>query len=126
MLIRKSVFEKIGLFDEKFFLYLEDLDFCLRAQKVGFALFFVPQARVWHKVSASTSNDNVMRRYNMVKSTVHFLNKHTSPKMVPFVLIFWALVSARLILSDLLRGDLVAIRSFWAGLVQGLNEVLAT
>lgn len=126
MLIRKSVFEKIGLFDEKFFLYLEDLDFCLRAQKAGFTLFFVPQAHVWHKVSASTSNDNVIRRYNMVKSTVHFLKKHTSPKMVPFVLIYWALVSARLILSDLLHGDLVAIRSFWAGLVQGLNEVRAT
>jgi GT2 family glycosyltransferase len=126
MLIRKSVFEKIGLFDEKFFLYLEDLDFCLRAQKAGFTLYFVPQAHVWHKVSASTSNDNVLRRYNMVKSTVHFLKKHASPKMVPLVLIFWALVSARLILSDLLHGDLVAIRSFWAGLVQGLNEVRAT
>jgi GT2 family glycosyltransferase len=78
MLIRRSVFERIGLFDERFFLYLEDLDFCLRAQAAGFSLLFVPQAHVWHKGWASTINDQVRRRYHQVKSMTLFLKKHTS------------------------------------------------
>lgn len=126
MLIRKNVFDKIGLFDEKFFLYLEDLDFCLRAQNAGFDLLFVPQAHIWHMVSASTSNNNVMRRYHLVKSTVHFLVKHTSLIMVPAVFVFWSLVSAQVIVFDLIHGDLVAIRSFLAGLSRGVMERFTT
>ena len=68
MLIRRCVFKQIGLFDENYFFYLEDLDFCLRAQKAGFSLLFVPQAHVWHQGSASTAFSPSLRKYHMVKS----------------------------------------------------------
>jgi len=50
MLIKKEVFKKIGFLDERFFLYYEDTDFCLRAKKAGFQCFFVPKAKIWHKI----------------------------------------------------------------------------
>ena len=40
---------QIGLFDERFFLYLEDLDFCIRAQHAGYPRIFGPKAHAWHK-----------------------------------------------------------------------------
>ncbi len=55
MLVKRAVFEKIGLLDERFFLYFEDMDFCLRAKKAGFASMIVPQAKIYHKVSATAS-----------------------------------------------------------------------
>jgi GT2 family glycosyltransferase len=50
LLVRKRVFEEIGLIDERFFFYSEDVDFCLRAKRAGFALRLVPDAIVWHMV----------------------------------------------------------------------------
>jgi GT2 family glycosyltransferase len=126
MLIRRSVFERIGLFDERFFLYLEDLDFCLRAQRAGFSLLFVPGAHVWHKVSASTAHNKGMRSYHKAKSTLHFLIKHTALASSLPVCVFWILVCVRTILVDLATGDLDAVRSIWSGLTDGLAEVRAT
>jgi GT2 family glycosyltransferase len=53
LFIRKAVFEQVGLLEEKFFLIWEEADFCFRARKAGFMTFFCPQAKLWHRVSAS-------------------------------------------------------------------------
>jgi GT2 family glycosyltransferase len=50
---RREVFETIGLLEEKFFLIWEESDFCVRARRAGFAVMTAPQAKIWHKVSAS-------------------------------------------------------------------------
>lgn len=54
MMIRKEVFQKIGLFDPQYFLYWEDTDLCQRAREAGFKIFYVPQAFLWHKNAASS------------------------------------------------------------------------
>lgn len=54
MMIKRAVLEKIGLLDDKFYLYLEDLDFCLRAKASGFRLLYYPGSVVWH-VNAGSS-----------------------------------------------------------------------
>lgn len=47
--------EKIGLLDESYFMYLEDLDFCRRAQSRGIASRYLPDAMIWHKNAGSTA-----------------------------------------------------------------------
>jgi GT2 family glycosyltransferase len=54
MFIKKSVIEKVGLFDNKFFMYMEDLDFCIRANNNGFKIYYIPDSRVWHKNAGSS------------------------------------------------------------------------
>lgn len=54
MLIHKSVFDKIGFLDEKYFLYFEDADFTLRARKAGIPVSSLPEIKILHSVSAST------------------------------------------------------------------------
>ena len=54
LLVHRSVFEKIGFFDEEFFAYHEDIDFSYRAKDGGFELLCLPESIVWHKVSKST------------------------------------------------------------------------
>ncbi len=48
MLVRRRVFERVGPLEEGFFMYLEDVEFCLRARSMGFETFLEPKARVWH------------------------------------------------------------------------------
>ena len=54
LMIRREVFESIGLLDESYFLYFEEVDFCLRAKRAGFDCWYVPQSRVVHFVGQST------------------------------------------------------------------------
>lgn len=54
MLIRREVFEAIGLYDENYFFYYEETDFCLRAARAGFETWYVPESRVAHIGAASS------------------------------------------------------------------------
>jgi N-acetylglucosaminyl-diphospho-decaprenol L-rhamnosyltransferase len=54
MMIRREVFENVGLMDEQFFLYYEETDFCLRAQRAGWSCWYVPASRVMHIAGQST------------------------------------------------------------------------
>jgi len=49
MLIRREVLENVGLFDQKFYMYFEDLDFSMKVIKKGYGIFYEPKAVVWHK-----------------------------------------------------------------------------
>ncbi|MDP1721735.1 MAG: glycosyltransferase family 2 protein [Candidatus Gottesmanbacteria bacterium] len=68
MMVRKEVFEKIGLFDEKFFAYLEDLDYCLRAKRAGYKLLYAPQSVVWHKNAGSSGVGSETHQYYMTRN----------------------------------------------------------
>ena len=54
MLVPRAALERVGLFDEELFAYVEDVDWSLRARALGLALLVVPSSRVWHKVSTAT------------------------------------------------------------------------
>lgn len=54
MIIRREVFETIGLMDEGYFLYFEETDFCLQAQRAGWECWYVPQSRIMHIAGGST------------------------------------------------------------------------
>ena len=81
MMVKEEVFKKIGLFDERFFLYLEDLDFSYRAQKAGFKIIFNPQAVVWHKNAGSSSSGSALQQYYITRNRLLFGRKHASLKM---------------------------------------------
>lgn len=54
VIVRREVFEKVGLLDDSFFLYWEDADFSERVRRAGFKVMYFPKTKMWHKVSAST------------------------------------------------------------------------
>jgi len=54
MIVRREVFEAIGLLDEKYFMYFEEVDFCLKANRAGWACWYVPESRVVHLVGQSS------------------------------------------------------------------------
>jgi hypothetical protein len=56
MLVRRDVMNLVGMLDERFFLYYEEAEWCVRASKAGFNIFHVPQSRVWHKIKQETQD----------------------------------------------------------------------
>ncbi|NJP19878.1 MAG: glycosyltransferase family 2 protein [Hydrococcus sp. CRU_1_1] len=58
MIIRREVFEAVGLLDEDYFMYYEEVDFCLQAKKAGWDCWYVPESRVVHLVGQSSGVTN--------------------------------------------------------------------
>jgi GT2 family glycosyltransferase len=54
MMIRREVFDRIGLLDDYYFMYYEEVDFCLRARRAGFRVRYVPQSRIVHLIGKSS------------------------------------------------------------------------
>jgi GT2 family glycosyltransferase len=79
MLIRREVLEKVGLFDERFFLYFEETDLCRRARLAGFSTYYVPESRVAHVGHGSTGlkdKQRPMPRYWFDSRRYYFLKNH--------------------------------------------------
>lgn len=62
-LFKREVFEKVGLFDEDYFAYMEDVDICFRAQLVGFKGWFEPTAKIYHIHKATSSRNKALLEY---------------------------------------------------------------
>lgn len=73
--IKRRVFEKIGLFDERYFLYYEDADFCMRAKKAGFKIIYAPGAIVYHKNATSTGLGSPLQDYYITRNRMLFAAK---------------------------------------------------
>lgn len=76
LLIKKEVIDTIGLLDKKFFLYFEETDLALRASINGFESLYVPNAKVWHKVSRSGGGiKNEIGLYYITRNRWLFMKK---------------------------------------------------
>ena len=87
MLIKKEVIDKIGLFNDKYFLYLEDADFSLRARRAGFSIRYQPEALLWHKNAESTGGSgSPLQDYFLTRNRLHFGMKY-APLRTKFALL---------------------------------------
>lgn len=82
MMVKRNVFEKVGLFDDNYFLYYEDSDFSLRVKNKGFGIFFQPKAILWHKNAASTGGSgSSLQDYFITRNRLIFGFKYASIKV---------------------------------------------
>lgn len=72
-----STFKKVGLFDPRYFLFWEEVDWCYRAKQMGVALRVCPNAILYHKGSASFDSGSPHKTYFWWRSRLLWLEKHT-------------------------------------------------
>lgn len=75
VLVQRDVFKKVGLFDEKYFLYYEDSDFCFRAKQAGFKILYIPQAVVYHRNAQSTGLGSALQDYYITRNRMLLASK---------------------------------------------------
>jgi len=81
MLIRRQVFESVGLMDEGYFLFYEETDFCLQAKRGGWSCWYVPQSRIMNiggqsRKKADNSNSKRQPQYWFDSRQRYFLKNH--------------------------------------------------
>lgn len=76
LMTRRQLFEKLHGFDEKFFMYVEDMELCFRAKKMGFLTFFYPDVEILHKKLGSSNREFAI--LNIYKGLLYFYKKNTN------------------------------------------------
>jgi GT2 family glycosyltransferase len=104
LLTRKDILEEVGLFDEKYFLYFEDIDLCARMRKKGYVLEYLPEARVYHLGGASTEGLKLFSRYHYRKSQLYFYQKHNSRTSLILLRVYLRICTCILITWGYLSG----------------------
>ncbi len=75
-LTKKKIFEAVGGFDQKIFMYMDEVDFFYRAKKMGYRVYFYPQAKIIHYGSASSSKTYPILQ--LYRGLIYFYQKHYS------------------------------------------------
>jgi hypothetical protein len=124
LLVRREVFEKVGLFDERYFAYYEDLDFSFRVKEAGFGMLLVPEARLWHKVALTSGGlDSPLERYLMAKGSVLFFGRHGGGWRRLFIVPYRLGSAAKTTFKLLARRKFKSLQAYWKGLSEGLKLV---
>lgn len=79
LLVHRSVFDRIGMMDENYFVYFDDTDFIYRALKDGMKICYFPPSRVYHKISKSTGGEeSPFSVYYLTRNRFYFILKNFS------------------------------------------------
>ena len=79
LLVRREVLEKAGLIPECYFLFFEEMEWCLHVQKAGYKLVTVADAGVYHKGSATVNKMGTVSRHYMARNRVLFVRRNGTP-----------------------------------------------
>lgn len=125
MLIKREVFEKIGLLPEDYFLYWEDVDFCYKANQAGFKNVIVNKPLVQHSVSAASgkrgSNKlSPTRAYYYARNPFIFMKKNRLPLLTAIL----GQICIRLPHSMLLLSSYSSLFAYLEGLIEGFKYLI--
>jgi GT2 family glycosyltransferase len=119
MLVPRRTVERVGLMDERYFLYAEDIDWGARIREAGLRLAYCPAAEVWHKGGGSTQHGSPLHDYYCVKSSLLLVHKR-NPILLPLALAYSA---ARFVAPKLIRGEWGRLRPIVRGYVDFVRQV---
>jgi len=78
VLVKREVVDKIGLFDTRYFINGEDIDWGWKTQKAGYKVVYLPSARMWHKISATMGQASPSTTYYTTRNTLLLFSTHQS------------------------------------------------
>lgn len=77
MMLSKAIWEKAGGFSEDYFMYYEDVDYCLRLKECNIDILYVPKAALWHKVGGSAGGEvSAVSLYYTIRNRLFFADKY--------------------------------------------------
>ena len=120
LMVHRRIFEDVGLFDEKFFLYHEEVDFLHRSAQRGYPVYYCPFTQVRHRGAYALRSQPLQKVFWTRKNTVYFLKKHRAglSKWAYFWLTLWASFIHNLVLFRWKRAGVIC-----RGVVQGFKVI---
>jgi GT2 family glycosyltransferase len=127
LLVRREALAEIGLLDERYFIYTEEIDLCRRLLDSGRQIYWIPRAVVVHYGGASTSQVSARMFLELYKSKVQYFRKHagaTGAAAYKAVLLVASL--PRLVVPTLAMPFVPSRREQWRGTVKNYSSLIAS
>ena len=122
-MVKGSIFDELGMYDDSYFMYLEETDFCFRAWIAGYKVVFVPGSIVWHafntplKQKKEYYSNYVVRFYgcrNYIITLLKNLSFGNVLKIVPVHILGWLILSIAFIFKGKVKDSLWILKAiFW-------------
>ncbi|HEV7351125.1 glycosyltransferase family 2 protein [Telluribacter sp.] len=123
MLVSRALIEKTGLMDDAYFLYYEELDWCARARRDGFGVWYVAESEILHKESVSTGKQSPLKVYYQTRNRVLFLRRNYRSWQRLAGLAFFSCISIpKNTLTYLLKKRWDYLAAFWRGVTWNLTN----
>ncbi len=131
LLIKKKVIQKVGLFDESYFCYWDETDYCFRAREAGYRVICIPEAKIWHKApiklkvwekTPKHGRASGLSYYYMARNNFKFMRKHGTKRQYRSFLLcflgyqFWFMTAVCL----LYHRNMGRLFGFYRGVKDGL------
>ena len=111
MVIKREVLKLMGKFDDQFFLYNEDVDFCLRIKNFGFKIFIDPKIIILHKLNSENPDFRRDKIKYLFKSNIRLIQKHVQWYLRPMAVFYMVLGLLKIIVGEL-------------GVLRGIREII--
>jgi GT2 family glycosyltransferase len=123
IMVRRALIEQVGAIDERFFYYVEEFEWCVRARKAGWQIFHVPQAKLWHKGVQRNYQPKPSVTYYATRNRLLLLSKHRATPMVWIVvLVQYLRTYMSWTIKPKWRGKREHRNAMWRGMVDFLHH----
>ncbi|MEZ4957596.1 MAG: glycosyltransferase family 2 protein [Saprospiraceae bacterium] len=93
MMVRSAVVEKVGEMPENYFLYYEEIDWCMQIRRAGFEIWYEPAVRILHKESLTTGKESPLKMYFLTRNRITFMIRNYQGYKLAAFLVFFYLIS---------------------------------
>lgn len=121
LLAKSELFNEIGFLNSKYFLYWEETEWCIRAQKLGYKIIHVQKAKIWHKVSSTTNKSRGVYEFYMTRNMIWFMKEHAQNihliifSIYLFIFRFWFISGSYIILNRDYKAFFYSIKGLMYG-----------
>lgn len=124
MMVRAEVIKKVGLMPEEFFLYYEEIDWCLQIRKAGYLIYFVPHSLVLHKESISVGKQSATQIYYKTRNRILLARRWRSGFSKILSLSYLGMVAVRDLAKLLFQRKFILLRMYWEAIYWNLEGKL--
>lgn len=127
MMCRKLDLAEVGLMDENYFLYYEEMDWCEKFKRKGKKVWFTGKAKIYHKESVSVGKESNLKTYFLTRNRMLFIRKNASfPVKLIFGFYFLGIACPALSFKYFFSGKKSQIKWIWKALLWNLKQSKAS
>lgn len=115
LMVRRAAWERVGLLDEGFFMYSEELDWCRRLKADGWRVVYLPWSRVVHYEAKSSAQSVLARQQHFHDSKVRYFQKYHGPLAAAALRLFIVLSFLFMLLEEVVKYLVVPSKRTWRG-----------
>ena len=113
MMLRRSVVEQVGAMPEDYFLYYEEMDWCVQIRNAGYKIIYAPKAMIYHKESIAVGKMSPLKTYYLTRNRILFMRRNASRlSWILFILFFSFVTFPRWVLQYTLKREWGHLRAF--------------